>query len=76
MTFPDAIKMLVGAPVLAAVRTRGPIVVMTDRQRLVDLRGRKPRRYVGKFSDYVAMDWQIVTPEQLREIIAKTRAAD
>jgi hypothetical protein len=75
MDMPTAFRNLAGAPHLLALRPRGPIVRMTDRQLLVDLRGGKARRYVGKFSDYVAIDWDVMTGEQLGALVAKQNAA-
>ena len=69
MTIHDAFQGLVGAPGLFAVRSRGPIVHLTDRQGMFDIRSGKPRRYVPKFSDLVAIDWQVVTLEQLRKLM-------
>ena len=69
MTIGEASRALVGAPHLFAVPFRGPTVHLTDRQGMSDVRSGKPRRYVPKFSDLVAVDWQVVTLEQLRKLM-------
>lgn len=73
MQFVDAIKALVGAPHLRAFRIGGPVLIMTDRQRINDIRGGRGHQYVGKFSDYCAIDWQVMTTEQFAAFIIKLR---
>lgn len=62
-------RNLVGAPQLLAVIPGGPILQLTNRQMLVDIRSGNPRRYVGKFSDYVSINWQVITGEQLKQLL-------
>ncbi len=75
MDIGTALRNLVGAPNLLAIRPNGPILTVSDRQLVVDWRSGKPRRYVGKFSDYCAIDWQVVTGEQLAELAGRGRKA-
>jgi hypothetical protein len=75
MDIGTAFRNLAGAPHLLAMRPRGPIVQVSERQMVVDLRSGRPRRYVGKFSDYVAVDWIVLTGEQLEELGRKRQAA-
>jgi hypothetical protein len=70
MDFSSTLRQLVGLPHLAALRPRGPVVFINDRNRVVDIRGRRARPYVGKLSDYLALDWQIVTADQLGKLLA------
>ena len=68
MDIATALRGLVGAPTLVAIRPGGPMLVVTNRNKVVDLRSGKPRVYVGKLSDYVAIDWQVLTGEQLSQL--------
>lgn len=63
----DALKNLVGAPGLLAARPNGPVLILTDRQKVLDLRSGHPRRYAPKFSDLVSIDWQVMTGAQFKE---------
>ena len=69
MELPQALRALVGAPHLFAIRTRGPILQLTDSQRVLDCRSGKPHRYTPKFSDLVAIDWSVLTATQVRDLI-------
>ena len=45
--------------------------MMTARNLVVDLRNGRPRPYGGKFSDYVGIDWEVMTVQQLVELANK-----
>jgi hypothetical protein len=68
MSFPDAMRALAGNSQFLAILPGGPIVVMTPRGHLKDIRNGKPRGYSGKFTDYVSIEWQVVTGDQLRKM--------
>ena len=55
---------------LLAIRANGPIIRLTDRGMLVDVRNGRPRRYVGKLSDYCALDWEVLTLDAFRKRFA------
>lgn len=76
MDFPTAIRGLVGAPHLIALRPRGPVLIVTDRNKVVDVRSGKQRVYVGKLSDYLAIDWRVVTGEQLAAMMRPAGQGD
>jgi len=75
MEFPEAMRALIGAPHLMAIRKGGPILQVSNRNKVVDVRNGNERTYVGKLSDYVAIDWQVMTVDQFRELIAAAVAA-
>ena len=58
-----------------AIRPNGPVLIMTNQNRVVDLRSGHPRSYSGKFSDYVGIDWEVMTGQQFGELIRKQQAA-
>jgi len=68
MTFPDAVRALCGNREFLAILPNGPILLMTPRSHLVDIRNGKPRGYTGKFTDYVSIEWQVVTGAQLKQM--------
>jgi hypothetical protein len=69
MDFPTMVRSLIGAPHLLALRPRGPVIRMTDRQALRDLRSGREHQYVGKLSDYLAIDWTVMTGQQFAELL-------
>ena len=74
MDFPSAIKALAGNPMFRAFRMGGPVLMMTARNLVVDLRNGRPRPFHGKFSDYVGIDWEVMTVDQLQQLAAKLQA--
>jgi hypothetical protein len=68
MTFPEACESLAKGREFMAILPGGPQLVMTDRLQLNDMRGGKPRRYVGKLADYVSIEWRVFTREQLQRL--------
>jgi hypothetical protein len=74
MDFPTMVRALIGAPHLLALRPRGPVIRMTDRQALRDLRSGREHQYVGKLSDYLAIDWTVMTGAQFGELLAASQA--
>jgi hypothetical protein len=74
MELPQALRSMVGAPHLFAVRSGGPILQLTNSQRVLDCRSGRPHRYTPKFSDLVGIDWQVVTIDQLRKLAAEQAA--
>jgi len=75
MDFPNAIRALAGNPQMRALRWGGPVLLMTSRNLVVDVRNGTPRPYAGKFSDYVGIDWEVMTIAQLAEVVKKAQAA-
>lgn len=75
MDFPTAIRGLAGNPQMIAFLPGGPMLVMNPRNLVVDLRNGKPRQYQGKFSDYVSIDWRVMTGEQFQAMVDKQNAA-
>jgi len=75
MDIRQAFSGLLGSPQLLALRDGGPIVAVNNGGMVIDLRNGRPRRYVGKLSDYVATDWQVITAAQLQQAAAKIAAA-
>lgn len=67
----DAIRSLVGAPNLLCFRVAGPILRLSRHNQVVDYRGPQPRRFVGCFSDFVALDWQVIDAAEFAAIMAK-----
>lgn len=74
MDFPTALKGLAGNPQFIAFLPNGPMIVMTARNLVVDIRNGKPRQYAGKFSDYVSIDWRVMTGEQFNAMVQKAAA--
>jgi len=74
MDIRQAFSGLLGSPHLIALREGGPIVTVTNRGLVIDLRSGRPYRYVGKLSDFVATDWQVVTAAQLQQAAAQAQA--
>jgi len=70
MDIRQAFSGLLGSPHLIALRAGGPIVTVTNRGQVLDMRSGRPYRYVGKLSDFCATDWQIVTGAQLAQLAA------
>lgn len=67
---------LAGNPNLIAIRRGGPIVIMTNHSHVRDIRNGRPRTYSGKFSDYVGLDWEVITGEQLAKLTAPPDEAE
>jgi hypothetical protein len=61
---------------LVAIRPGGPILIATTGNRLIDLRGRKPRRYSCRLSDLVGIDWEVINREAFGKRLAAMRAAE
>ena len=83
MTIYEAIHALVGFPHLCALRMPGPVLTLTPHNRVMDLQGPKPRRYVPSFRDLVGIDWQVMKIQdfvrlvnQQQEAAAAAAAAD
>jgi hypothetical protein len=74
MTFTEAIEALTKGRDFMALLPGGPQLVMGERARIVDVRAGRPRRYVGKFSDYLSIEWRVYTREQLQAAAAKAAA--
>lgn len=74
MTFIDAIQGLSRGREFMALLADGPRLVMNSGGMIVDVRGHKPRRYVGKFSDYVSIEWKVFSREQLQELAQRAAA--
>jgi hypothetical protein len=68
MTFPEACEALAKGRDFMAILPGGPHLVMSDRTQLNDMRKGKARRYVGKFADYVSIEWRVFTREQLQQL--------
>jgi hypothetical protein len=75
MSIGDAVRALAGSPTWIAVRPTGIMLTMTDHQALRHLGRRGPHKWVPKFSDLVALDWQVLTQEQMAEMVKKQAAA-
>jgi hypothetical protein len=75
MEFQQAITALTHGPHFVAFRPGGAILRLTKAARVVDLRGPKPRNYVGKLTDYLGIDWTVMTVEQFGAMMAEMRAA-
>jgi hypothetical protein len=75
MDIGTAFRNLIGAPHLLAARPNGPIVQVTARGQVLDLRSGRPYRYVGKLSDFCAIDWVVMTGQQLAELIKQSQPA-
>lgn len=73
MQVSDALHGCAGAPHLFALRLGGPIIQVTARQKMLDVRSGRPHRWVPKWSDLVAIDWQVMTIEQLRKVMGAAR---
>lgn len=71
MMFQDALRGLIGNPTFVAFLPGGPILVMSNRQLILDVRGKKAHRYAGKLSDYLSLDWTVMTGDQFRAFIEK-----
>lgn len=67
MTVEQAMHAIAGASHLLALRPGGPVIQLTPRQMMLDVRNGNPRRYVAKWSDLVAVDWQVMTLDALRK---------
>jgi hypothetical protein len=75
MDIRQAFSGLLGSPHLIALREGGPIVTVTNRGQVLGLRSGRPYRYVGKLSDFLATDWQVVTAAQLQAAAERAGAA-
>jgi len=64
MDFPSAIKTLVGNPDLLATlpgeRGAVPALHMGLSMEIKDVRNGTPRRYIGKFADFVSIEWKVL----------------
>ena len=69
MTIQEALHALVGAPHLVAFRLPGPQLTLTRRNRVLDHQGPRPRPFVGCFSDFVAIDWQVMKKEDFGKMM-------
>jgi hypothetical protein len=74
MSFPEAIAALSRGRDFMAVLVGGPRLVMNAGGAIIDVRGHRPYRYVGKFSDFVSIEWQVFSREQLERLAAKAAA--
>jgi hypothetical protein len=74
MTFPEACEALSKGREFMALLPNGPQLVLSARLELKDMRAGKPRRYVGKFSDYVSIEWRVFTREQLQRLAQQAAA--
>jgi len=75
MDIRQAFSGLLGSPQLIALREHGPVITVSNNGLVIDLRNGRPRRYVGKLSDYVATDWQVRPVAQLMADAAAAQAA-
>lgn len=71
MMIQDALRGLIGNPTFVALLPGGPVLVMSNRQLILDVRGRKPHRYAGKLSDYLSLDWVVMTGPQFQAYCAQ-----
>lgn len=75
MDIRQAMTGLLGSPHLVAFRDGGPIVTVTNRGQVLGLRSGHPYRYVGKLSDFVATDWQVMPVAQLQRLALEAQQA-
>lgn len=73
MQIQQALMSLVGAPHLTAFRVGGPLLTVTKQFQVVDNRGRIPRRFVGCFADFVAIDWQVMDKAEFAAAMLRAR---
>jgi hypothetical protein len=76
MDIRQALLGLTGAPHMIALRQGGPVLVLSPRGGVLDVRNGKPRHAVMRLLDYTAIDWQVLSPDQVAELVAKMSGAN
>jgi hypothetical protein len=68
MTFPEMCEALSKGRQFVAMLPDGPILTMTKNGVVQNIRTGKPYTYVGKWSDYVSIEWRVFTFDQLQQM--------
>lgn len=75
MQLPEMLSALARLPDHVGSRPRGILVVVTARGQVMKLGRNGPHTWAPMLSDLIAMDWQIFSPEQMKQAAELAAAA-